>query len=90
MGKSYKAQLSEFKDFRRDPEKFKRIYPKSHKLKPYKITGIITNFGLLTDKEIIIGRYATPRDVEKAIKAAEKSGMYSKIICDPPIKDEQV
>jgi len=82
MGKSYKEELAEFKKYRLDPERFKRTHPKTKKLKPYKVTGLLKFFD---GKELIIGRYATPRDAVKAMDAAKKSGYYKEIMCDPPI-----
>lgn len=85
MGKTYKAELAAYKEYRRDPEALKRIYPKTKKLRPYKVTATLGLF----NNEILIGRYATAKDAEKAMKAAEKYPWYNEIKCDPPITDEK-
>jgi len=82
MGKSYKEELANFKQFRLDPENFKRTHPKSKKVKPYKVTGML---GIL-NRELLIGRYATPQDAEKAMKAAMKSGYYKEVKCEPAVE----
>jgi hypothetical protein len=74
MGKSYKEELAEFKQYRLDPERLKRTYPKAKKLKPYKVTGIFGAFGPFSNREVTLGRYATPKDAKKAMEAALKSG----------------
>ena len=84
MGKSYKEELADFKKYRLDPEAFKRTYPKPKKLKPYKVSGVLHMY-LFPERELLIGRYATPKDAEKAMAAALKSGYYKEVTCDPPI-----
>ena len=89
MGKLYKEELAEFKQYRRDPERLKRTYPKAKKLKPYKVFGIVQRLAPYNNITIVIGRYATPKDAEKAIKAAEKSGFYKEVKCEPEITSAQ-
>lgn len=85
MGKSYKEELSEFKQLKLDPDRQKRIYPKAKKLKPYKVSAKYKFGTYFSEKVFVIGRYATPRDAKQAMIAAEKSGHYAEIICEPPI-----
>ena len=89
MGKSYKEELADFKRYRLDPEALKRVYPRPKKLKPYKVTGVLLAPFAPSWREIVIGRYATPKDAQKAITAALKSGYYKEVTCDPPIASPQ-
>ena len=72
MKSKVREMINEYKRERREGSE--HFLPKAKKHKQFKVTAIFDFMG--KSKRITVGRYATIRDAEKAVFAANKAGVY--------------